>query len=164
MWQVCEEMERETALDNTLLLPFQISQLNVALSAQARAILSRHGDLTLPQWRIIWLVSSGVASTSTSVRKTANIDKGQFSKTLNVLVGKGLVELAPYTQDKRQFSISLTEKGWATHALLAPEMEARQLHLLDALTDQERELFYQAIQALSEAAKRHEFFADRGEE
>lgn len=153
-------MEPETPIDKALLLPFQISQLNAALSAQARAILTRHGDLTLPQWRILWLLSSGVASTSTTVRKAAQIDKGQFSKTLNTLVEKDLVQLEPYEKDKRQFSISLTQNGWATHALLAPELNARHNHLLDALTAQERGLIFHAIQALSEAAKQHEFLAE----
>lgn len=153
-------MEPETPLDKTLLLPFQIAQLNAELSAQARAILARHGDLTLPQWRILWLLSNGVASTSTRVRKAAHIDKGQFSKTLNTLLEKGLVQLEPYAQDKRQFAISLTKKGCATCALLAPEMDARQAHLLAALTAPERELISHAIEALSEAAKRHEFLTE----
>lgn len=154
-------MESEAHLDKALSLPFQILQLNAALSAQARAILAKHGDLTLPQWRILWLICSGVADTTTTVRKAANIDKGQFSKTLNKLVDKGLVRLEIYDKDKRQFLISLTQKGSATHALLAPELEARQTHLLDALTDQEREIIFPAIQALSEAAKRHDFLAEK---
>lgn len=152
--------EPETSSDKTLLLPFQVAQLNAALSAQARAILARHGDLTLPQWRILWLLSTGVASTTTAVRKAAHIDKGQFSKTLNALLEKGLVLLEPYEQDKRQFSISLTQEGCATHALLVPEMDARQAHLLEALTATERELIFHAMESLCEAAKRHEFLTE----
>ena len=156
--------EPEMQIDVELLLPFQITQLHAALNAQARAIISKHGDLTLPQWRIIRLVSSGVASTTTAVRKAAHIDKGQFSKTLNALVQKELVELTPLAQDKRQYSISLTVEGRAAIVRLAPELDARHAHLLDALSTEERAVIFSAIQALAEAAKRTEFPSEQSVE
>jgi hypothetical protein len=45
--------EDKPSIDIDLLLPFQISQLNAKLAAQARAIIARHGTLSLPEWRII---------------------------------------------------------------------------------------------------------------
>jgi DNA-binding MarR family transcriptional regulator len=140
-----------------LLLPFQIAQLNAKLATQARIIIARHGTLSLPEWRIIRVVGMGVASSSTAVRKTSGIDKGQFSKTVNRLVKEGYVELLPFNGDKRQFEIQLTPKGKKAHDRLAPQLDARQRHLLAALGPAERKTIFSAIRALATAAETTEF-------
>ncbi|GLT12571.1 MarR family winged helix-turn-helix transcriptional regulator [Sulfitobacter porphyrae] len=145
------------ALDLSLLLPFQITQLSAKLAAQARAILVRHGTLTLPQWRIIRVVAMGVANQSTAVRKSTGIDKGQFSKTVNALIKEGFITTRSCAQDQRQFEIFLTERGAAAHARLAPELAARQAHLLAALTPDQREMILPAIHALAKAADTIDF-------
>lgn len=147
----------EGGFDIDLLLPFQITQLSARLAAQARRIIARHGELTLPQWRIIRIVAAGVAKGSTAVRKSAGIDKGQFSKTVNTLVEEGYVTTLPSAEDQRQFEIALTEKGRAAHDRLAPELDARQRHLMAALTPEQRALIFPAIRALAEAAETIDF-------
>jgi DNA-binding MarR family transcriptional regulator len=149
--------DSDSAIDLDLPLPFQISQLSSLLNAQAREILSRYGELNLAQWRILRLVAWGVASTTTSVRKAAGIDKGQFSKTLNGLVKDGYIELSPYEDDKRQYQISLTVKGEATHAQIKPELVARNEHLMDALTPEEQSALYSSIRALAKAAQKTDY-------
>lgn len=141
-------------------LSFHIMQLNSAVNAQSKAIISRCGDLNVAQWRIIRVVAWGIADTTTLVRKTAGIDKGQFSKTLTLLVEAGYVELLPYPQDKRQRQIVLTDKGQAEHARLGPELDARQNYLMACLSPQERETIKSAILTLTEAAKRTDFTAE----
>jgi DNA-binding MarR family transcriptional regulator len=149
--------EDKPPIDIDLLLPFQISQLNAKLAAQARAIIARHGTLSLPEWRIIRVVGMGVATGSTAVRKAAGIDKSQFSRTVNSLVEDGYVKVHPSSEDRRQFELSLTSKGHATHERLAPELNARQRHLLDALSPAERAVIHSAIRALARAAEQTEF-------
>tara|TARA_R110002126_G_scaffold191205_1_gene339321 strand:- start:2882 stop:3379 length:498 start_codon:yes stop_codon:yes gene_type:complete len=143
--------------DLALLLPFQITQLSSKLAAQARAILVRHGTLTLPQWRIIRVVAVGVSNQSTDIRKSAGIDKSQFSKTVNALVDEGYITTRPCTQDQRQFEVSLTDKAIQAHARLAPELAARQAHLLAALSPEQREMILPAIHALARAAESIDF-------
>ncbi|MBL3705891.1 winged helix DNA-binding protein [Sulfitobacter sp. BDSS02] len=143
--------------DLSLLLPFQITQLSTKLAAQARAILARHGSLTLPQWRIIRVIAMGLTNRSTAVRKSSGIDKSQFSKTINALIDEGYVTTVPCSEDQRQFEVVLTEKALAAHARLAPELEARQQHLLSALTQEQRDMIFPAIHALARAAETIEF-------
>ncbi|WP_417843526.1 MarR family winged helix-turn-helix transcriptional regulator [Thalassospira sp.] len=143
--------------DIDLLLPFQITQLSTRLAAQARRIIARHGHLTLPQWRIIRIVAAGVARNSTAVRKSTGIDKGQFSKTVNALVAQGYILTLPNEGDQRQFEIALTVKGQAAHDRLAPELDARQRHLMAALTPEQRAVIFPAIHALAEAADTIDF-------
>ncbi|MFD2854985.1 MarR family winged helix-turn-helix transcriptional regulator [Seohaeicola zhoushanensis] len=143
--------------DLSLLLPFQITQLSTKLAAQARLILARHGDLSLPQWRIIRVIATGLSNRSTYIRKSAGIDKSQFSKTVNALADAGYVTTAPCGEDQRQFEIHLTGKAIAAHARLAPELDARQRHLLAALTPEQREMIFPAIHALAQAASSIDF-------
>lgn len=145
------------AIDLDLPLSFQIAQLHSALNAQAKAIISRHGDLNLAQWRIIRLVAWGIADTTTSVRKAAGIDKSQFSKTLSVLVEQGYARSLPYENDKRQHRIELTEKGRLAHDRLGPELDARQKHLLASLSPEAQSVLHDAIKALAKAAEKTDF-------
>ena len=126
-------------------------------AAQARRIIALHGDLTLPQWRIVRIVAAGVARNSTAVRKSSGIDKGQFSKTVNALVEQGYIITRPSAADQRQFEIALTDKGQAAHRRLAPDLEARQRHLMAALTPEQRAVIFPAIRALAEAAETIDF-------
>tara|TARA_B100000614_G_scaffold97307_1_gene87875 strand:+ start:239 stop:730 length:492 start_codon:yes stop_codon:yes gene_type:complete len=147
----------DVGFDIELLLPFQINQLSSRLAAQARRIIALHGDLTLPQWRIVRIVAAGVARNSTAVRKSSGIDKGQFSKTVNALVEQGYIITRPSAADQRQFEIALTDKGQAAHRRLAPDLEARQRHLMAALTPEQRAVIFPAIRALAEAAETIDF-------
>lgn len=139
------------------LLTFQVFQLNAKLAAQARTILARNCTLTLPQWRIVRVVGMEAASASTAVRKASGIDKGQFSKTVSSLVAEDYVEVFPCTNDLRQFEIRLTPKGQKTYDRLAPQLDARQQHLLAALRPAERKTIFSALRALSRAAEQTEF-------
>lgn len=143
--------------DLSLLLPFQITQLSTKLAAQARAILARHGSLTLPQWRIIRVIAMGLSNRSTAIRKSSGIDKSQFSRTVNALIDEGYVTTVPCSEDQRQFEIILTDKALAAHARLAPELAARQQHLLAALSPEQREMIFPAIHALARAAETIDF-------
>ncbi|GAA6208534.1 hypothetical protein NBRC116601_18270 [Cognatishimia sp. WU-CL00825] len=148
---------RDSAIDLDLPLSFQIAQLHSALNAQAKAIIARHGNLNIAQWRIIRLVAWDIANTTTTVRKAAGIDKSQFSKTLSVLEREGFVEILPYEDDKRQHLIVLTTKGVEAHDRLGPELDARHQYLLASLNDDQREMIHEAIKALSEAAETTDF-------
>ena len=143
-----------------MLLSFQIVQLTAKLNVQARAILARHGDLSVPQWRIIRVIGMGLATTSTPIRKAAGIDKSQFSKTVNVLVGKGLVAAKPCAEDRRQSALELTAPGWAIYRRIGPEMSRRNEHLLASLSPRERATIHGTLRALSAALERVEFEPD----
>ena len=156
-----DDAEKETAegagFDLSLLLPFQITKLSNRLAAQARAILARHDNLSLPQWRIIRVIAMGLSNRSTEIRKSTGIDKSQFSKTVNTLVEEGYVVTVPCQEDHRQIEIVLTDKAIAAYELLAPEFAARQQHLLAALTPAQREMIFPAIHALARAAETIDF-------
>ncbi|MCP9483853.1 MarR family winged helix-turn-helix transcriptional regulator [Shimia sp. CNT1-13L.2] len=148
---------RDSAIDLGLLLPFQISQLNSALNAQAKVIISRYGDLNLAQWRIVRVIALGIENTTTPVRKATGIDKSQFSKMLSVLEKKGYVVLHPFESDKRQHVIELTQKARDAHERLGPVLDARQQHLIATLSEEELAVIYKAIRVMADAATKTDF-------
>ncbi len=147
----------ESAIDLGLHLPFQIAQLHSALSAQAKVIISRYGDLNLAQWRIIRVVALDIAHTSTAVRKAAGIDKSQFSKMLSTLETKGYVVLRECHEDKRQHIIELTEMACKAHDRLGPMLDARQKHLVATLSKEEQAVVRKAIKAIAAASTKTDF-------
>lgn len=147
----------DNAIDLGLHLPFQIAQLHSALSAQAKVIISRYGDLNLAQWRIIRVVALDIANTSTAVRTAAGIDKSQFSKMLTLLEDKGYVILHPWAEDKRQNVIELTEMARKAHDRLGPILDARQQHLVATLTEEEQAVVRKAIRAIAAASSKTDF-------
>jgi len=138
-------------------ISFQVHLLNLRLAAQARAVIARHGDLTLPQWRIIRLIGLDPSQGSTGHRKALGFDKSQFSKTITALVDQDYIRTEPHPLDKRQFIPTLTEKGLAALARLAPELDRRQAHLASALTPEEQRLIGPILEKLYAAAEATEF-------
>ncbi|PTX00014.1 MarR family winged helix-turn-helix transcriptional regulator [Pararhodobacter aggregans] len=150
----------ESAIELRLPLPLLVFQLHSLLNAQARALISKRGNLSLAQWRVLRLISLDVAHTSTALRKLMGIDKSQFSKEISQLIADGYVTSAPYEADRRQQLLAMTDKGHAAYARIAPALDARQAHLMGALTDTQRNVMFEAIKALAEAAQRHDFDTD----
>lgn len=137
----------------TFPLAFQIHQLDLKLAAQARTLIAGHGDLTLPQWRIIRIIGMGAADGSTSIRKTLDFDKSQFSKTVSQLQANGLVEQSKHPSDGRQFCLILTKAGQAALDSLSPVLGARNEALMQSLNEEEQAVIHTALSKLSLAAQ-----------
>lgn len=137
----------------TFPLPFLIHQLDLKLAAQARTLIAGHGDLTLPQWRIMRIIGIGAGDSSTSIRKILDFDKSQFSKTVSQLQASGMVELTAHPSDGRQFCLILTKAGQTALDGLSPILDARQEALMNSLNAQERAVIHSALSKLSVAAQ-----------
>lgn len=133
-------------------IAFQVHLLNLRLAAQARAVIARHGDLTLPQWRIIRLIGLDPSQGSTAHRKALGFDKSQFSRTIAVLVNETYIETRDHPTDKRQFIPVLTDKGRAALARLEPELDRRHAFLLSALSTDEQQMIGPILEKLYRAA------------
>lgn len=134
-------------------LSFLIHQLEMKLGAQARALIAKHGDLTLPQWRIIRVIGMDAADGSTAIRKVLGFDKSQFSKTVSQLQARGLVAVHDHPTDRRQFRLTLTDEGREALDRLTPELDARNDFLMQVLSPEERSLIRSALMKLSIAAE-----------
>lgn len=138
-------------------LPMLIAQLHSALNAQARAVLSNYGTLNLAQWRIMRLVGTGIAETSTSVRKIIGLDKSQFSKEVNALIKFGYIAAETFERDKRQQRLELTQIGRDALNRLLPVLKVRHDHLTNSMSPTQQAMIRDALAALEEATKKTDF-------
>ncbi|WP_370204764.1 MarR family winged helix-turn-helix transcriptional regulator [Pararhodobacter marinus] len=138
-------------------LSLVIHQLSLKIDAQGRALVARHSDLTLPQWRVIRVIGLEAPDGSTALRKLMGFDKSQFSKTVNQLRARGLLAVSAHPEDGRQLQLSLTEAGRAVLDRLGPVLDARNDLFLQALAPEELKVIRSALSKLGRAAEITDF-------
>lgn len=117
-------------------------RLKRLLDADIRRVLARHSNLSLPQWRIISVLSraSGGISQKELVGRVY-ITQGQASRALFVLQTDGLVVASQSKKDRRSWDYAISAKGSEQFSALLPHMEKRREALDEALTAEEHGQF-----------------------
>ena len=87
------------------------------------------------------------------IAEHVQMDKGQLSRKVKVMIEKGLLNSRRNDDDKRIQKLWLTEKAKKINKELMPVMERRQHHLLADVTPDELEMFYRIINKIEAAAK-----------
>lgn len=82
---------------------------------EADARMARHG-LTDAQWKPLWMIQSGRATTAIELARESGIDAGAVTRMLDRLEAKGLVERVRSESDRRVVHLKLTEAGQAAAA------------------------------------------------
>ena len=125
--------------------------------AQASAVLDRAAGITLGQWRVLAFIGSGDARTSRAIAAASGLDPAQISRSLKALEADGLIAAERLAEDRRTLALSLTEKGREAFDAILPIMQARQRHLMDALSAEERKVILSALEKLEIASERRDF-------
>lgn len=135
----------------------RLSRTHAIVVQQASQLLREKANLSLVQWRIIALLKAFGPSTSVDLIEYSKMDKGLLSRNVKQLVADGVVTSELDRDDHRQHILSLSATGEDIHQRTEPFMQARRIHLLEGISEQERELFYSVLERLDTNAKRHEF-------
>lgn len=90
-------------------------QLHLLMAAMRREIESRMAALGLTdaQWRPLWLLASGRASSANEVARLLEMDAGAVTRLLDRLEAKGLIERVRSDTDRRVALLHLTAAGRA---------------------------------------------------
>ena len=136
---------------------YRLLQAHLALNAQASALLDRAAGITLGQWRVLAFVGAGDARTSRAVAAVSGLDPAQISRSLKTLEADGLIKAERLPEDRRTLALSLTLKGREAFDTILPIMQARQHHLMDALSPEERRVILSALEKLELASEKREF-------
>ena len=70
-------------------------------------------DLTDAQWKPLWLLKVGRASTAIELAREMDIDAGAITRMVDRLEAKGLIERLRSDEDRRVVHLSLTKTGEA---------------------------------------------------
>jgi DNA-binding MarR family transcriptional regulator len=93
----------------------QLVGLVQMMRREVEARMARHG-LTDAQWRPLWTIKSGRATTANELAREACIDAGAVTRMLDRLEAKGLIERLRSETDRRVVHLRLTEAGEAATA------------------------------------------------
>lgn len=127
------------------------------LDADIKRVLARHSDLSLPQWRMISVLSrSERAVSQKELVSRTYITQAQASRALFALQNDGLVIASQSKTDRRSWDYSISAKGRAAFQVLLPHMEERREALDAALTPDERHQFLVLMQKIAAVARRRQ--------
>ena len=132
---------------------YRLAKLQSRLNAQGTAILKEKSGLSLVEWRVIQVIRMFDKPSLSQIAEHVQMDKGQLSRKVKVMIEKGLLNSQRNNDDKRIQKLCLTEKAKKINMDLMPVMERRQRHLLAEVTPEELELFYRIINKIETATK-----------
>jgi DNA-binding MarR family transcriptional regulator len=114
-------------------LPYRLSVASNKVSALiAKAYEVRFG-LTIPQWRLLAIVSEGAPLSQQSLVSRTAMDKVTVSRAAQALIMRGLVQSRPSEKDRRAVELSLTAAGISIVQEVAPVALAFEKSLIEAI-------------------------------
>lgn len=139
--------------DVTKFLTYRIHRLNVAMDAQAVAILKAKSSLSQLQWRVLSPIGLGLANTARDLVQRTNMDPATVSRGVRELELAGLIRTERSEIDRRKVILHLTEDGRRAVETVLPYMKARQERLLRALDPAERKSVFHIVEKLQASAE-----------
>jgi len=131
--------------------PYRIVALGHAISGRlARAYADE--NLTIPEWRVLAVISQAAAVAARDVVRLTPMDKMTVSRAVASLEQKGFVTRAVSKNDRRVSSLSLSKSGRALFDRVAALALAFEKDLLLALMPDEKAAFEAALSKLENRA------------
>ncbi|MEM6618006.1 MAG: MarR family transcriptional regulator [Pseudomonadota bacterium] len=132
-------------------LTFRLARLQNRLNAQAAAVLGGLGGPSLTQWRLLTAIHTLGETTLSEIVRELRFDKGQVSRALTAMMGRGWVLARPDPDDQRRQILALTSAGITEHTRLLGPMRARQAALAKSLSGPEQAGLLAGISAIEAA-------------
>ncbi len=93
-----------------LYLTYRLAALSAKLNRQAGVVLKRAGNLRIPEWRILALLSLHGELTGSAIADRVGFDPGLVSRAFRGLERRGLVAVRRTDDDRRNVYMSLTRR------------------------------------------------------
>ena len=106
--------------------------------------------LTASQWHPIAIIGLEKANTPASVARTAEVDTGAMTRTLDRLEKKGFLKRRRSTNDRRVVELELTEKGHTVTEKLMPAVSRALNAHLKGFTNEETTLLISFLQRMQQ--------------
>jgi len=133
-------------------LPYRLSVASNAVSGLiARAYEDRFG-LTIPQWRLICVLTEDGPATPGAIVVRTGMDKVTVSRAAQGLMRRRLLERSDHHADGRSHVLALTGEGARLYAEIAPLALAYEAALIAGLAPNEVDLLKRLLTRLQRAA------------
>lgn len=131
-------------------LPYRISRLAERVSRSLSQVYAQRFSITVPQWRVLATLAERPGLTASAVTGLTNLDKVKVSRAVTELHERGLIGRRASAADRRAAELTLTGKGTALFARIAPLASDWENRLLQALSAQERRELFRLLSRLEE--------------
>lgn len=134
-------------------LPYRLSVLaNVTSNAIAAACDERFG-LTIPEWRVIAVLSRYPGLSAREVAHKTRMDPVAVSRAVNRLVRAGRLRRAVAPHDRRRSVLQVSAAGAAVYRNVAPLAIEFERALLEAIAPADRAVLTRILGALTQRAE-----------
>jgi DNA-binding MarR family transcriptional regulator len=137
-------------------LTFRLTRLSNALRNNMTKPYLEEFNLSLPEWRLLALVTRFSPLRFSELTSRSSMDKGQVSRTLRVMTKRGLTKTKIIAQRGSRsaealaapVSVSITPKGKALYKSVLPVAQRRQAQMLQTLNESERLALFTTLDKL----------------
>jgi DNA-binding MarR family transcriptional regulator len=134
-------------------LPYRLSVASNAVSTRISASYRKRFGLKVPEWRLIAILAEGCEMTPQMLGSAARIDKISISRAAASMIARGLIAARDHAEDGRSHLLSLSDKGLALYAEIAPIALAMEAELLAGFSPEEQVLLDQMLRRIEDAAQ-----------
>jgi len=145
-----------TGLNLDEFLTFRLTRLSNALRTNLTKRYLEEFDLSLPEWRLLALVTRFSPLRFSELTSRSSMDKGQVSRTLRQLDKRGLIKMKVVKNRGSRSTealaapvvVAVTAAGKTLHKEVLPVARKRQVEFLMTLTESERVALYATLDKL----------------
>tara|TARA_B110000438_G_scaffold38748_1_gene38548 strand:+ start:206 stop:805 length:600 start_codon:yes stop_codon:yes gene_type:complete len=132
------------------LLSFKVARFSAINQRLGGYWFKKIFNLSLNDWRILGLTAAKQPIAFKIVQKTLDMDKGQLSRSVKVLVGRGYISTGPSALDGRAIDLRVTDVGKKLSIEMLNFSKSRNDIAVDCLTKSECEQFLQILKKLTD--------------
>lgn len=122
------------------------------LGVIARSVADALEDVTLPQFRVLVLLSSSGPLRTGVLAERLGVNPSTFSRSLDRMVAGGWVDRLPNPDSRREVIIDLTSEGSRLVATVSESRRRDYRTILSRLTPDQQESIVRALELFNEAA------------
>lgn len=102
-------------------------------------------DITAEQWQVLLTLSKHNKINQKVLSQTVNKDQPTLTRMLDILERKNLVERHMSKEDRRSFSIHITEKGLDLTEKLTPYIEDIFMKILNGISEKDLKIYLEVL-------------------
>ena len=133
-------------LDLFKFVPFRLNRLSAEVSQALSSEYQERYKLDIPEWRVLATLGfRNEACTAQYISHCTRTHKSTISRAVMSLMQRHLVERVENADDRREFSLRMTDKGKTLYEELIPRLLRKEQGIMSCLSAQERREFVRLL-------------------
>ena len=129
-------------LDLFKFVPFRLNRLSAEVSQALSSEYQERYELDIPEWRVLATLGfRNEPCTAQYISHCTRTHKSTISRAVMSLMRRRLVERVEDVDDRRAFSLRMTDKGKTLYEELIPRLLRKEQGIMSCLSAQERREF-----------------------